>query len=96
MTQADFELHYLPYAANYTNQTDNVKVSILIEGLLRLLVRYLGLQVTKELKSKLEEGITARDEKARSATRKKPDDEAVGALSMSAARMRMMLIAVAH
>lgn len=97
MTQAEFELHSLPHCANHANLLENARVSLLIEGLLRVLARQLDLQATTTLKAILEQGIQARDEKARSDARRKPENRGVeeeGAaivLSMSAARMNMLV-----
>lgn len=97
MTQKEFETHFLPYPANYTNHLENARVSVLVEGLLRLLVRYLDLQVDESFMSKLEEGISARKEKAKFGARKLTGEKeaeeelAVGVLEMSSMRMRMLL-----
>ena len=97
MRQVEFETHFLPYPANYTNFVENSRVSILVEGLLRLLLRYLDLQVTESLEQKLEQGIKAREAKARFGTRRKggereaEEDAAAIVLAMSSVRMRMLL-----
>ena len=97
MTQAEFEKHFLPFPANYTNYVDNARVSMLVESLLRLLFRHAGLQVTESLTTKLEEGIKARESKAGFGARKKgtirgvEEDRAAKVLGFSAARMRAVL-----
>jgi len=101
MRQAEFETHFLPYPASYTSLVDNARVSVLVESLLRMLSRHLGLQVTSSFKGKLNQGIKAREGKAKSATKRKgedkeaEDDLATAMLEMSAARMRVMVDAAA-
>lgn len=97
MRQAEFEQHFLPYPANYTNYVENARVSVLVEGLLRLLVQYADVQVTASLRSKLKEGIKARKEKAKLGTRRKglekeaEADVAATILELSSARMLVVV-----
>lgn len=97
MTQDEFETHFLPFPANYTHYVENARVSLLVEGLLRLLLKYNQLRITESLTAKLEEGIKAREGKARLGAKKKVGGReaeelfAVGVLGMSAARMRMLV-----
>ncbi|KAL1311598.1 hypothetical protein AAFC00_001711 [Neodothiora populina] len=101
MTQEAFEKHYLPFPSNYASLIENARVSILIEGLLRLLLRHLDLQISVSLKRNLELGIQARRDKAAgSGTRRKrvergvEDQHAAEVLEMSAARMRLLLVLI--
>lgn len=97
MTQADFESHFLPFSANYVTCLENARVSLLVEGLLRLLVQYLDLEVTESLKTNLERGIRARQDRAAFGARKKTsersveEDLAAGVLEASAMRMRLLV-----
>jgi len=95
MTQIEFEKHFLPYPANYTNYVENARVSLLVEKLLRLLFTNSALVVNDSLKKKLDEGIKAREAKAKFGARKlvgakeAEEEKAVQMLSRSAMRMRM-------
>jgi hypothetical protein len=97
MTQIEFEKHFLPYPANYTNYVENVRVSLLVESLLRLLFRHSALIVNDSLKKKLKEGIKAREAKAKFGVRKlvgareAEEEKAVKMLATSAMRMRMVV-----
>lgn len=97
MTQIEFEKHFLPYPANYTNYVENVRVSLLVETLLRLLFRHSALIVNDSLKKKLDEGIKAREAKAKFGARKlvglkeAQEEKAVKMLANSAMRMRMVV-----
>ncbi|KAK2768621.1 hypothetical protein FQN54_000477 [Arachnomyces sp. PD_36] len=70
LTQPKLEEHFLPYSANTTSVVDNAKVSILLESLLESLAANDMLENTVELRSAIEFGITARGEKAQSASTK--------------------------
>lgn len=95
MTQIEFEKHFLPYPANYTNYVENARVSLLVEKLLRLLWTNSALVVNDSLKKKLDEGIKAREAKAKFGARKlvgakgAEEEKAVQMLTRSAMRMRM-------
>ncbi|TIA44634.1 hypothetical protein D6C79_06196 [Aureobasidium pullulans] len=97
MTQIEFEKHFLPYPANYTNYVENARVSLLVEALLRLLFRHSALTVNTSLKKKLDEGIKAREAKAKFGARKlvgvnaAEEEKAIKMLANSAARMRMVV-----
>ncbi|KAH0147503.1 hypothetical protein KCU67_g11839, partial [Aureobasidium melanogenum] len=97
MTQIEFERHFLPYPANYTNYVENARVSLLVEALLRLLFRHSALIVNNSLKKKLDEGIKVREAKAKFGARKlvgikeAEEDKAVKLLANSAMRMRMVV-----
>ncbi|KAI5236203.1 hypothetical protein E4T43_08796 [Aureobasidium subglaciale] len=97
MTQIEFEKHFLPYPANYTNYVENARVSLLVEALLRLLFRHSALIVNGSLKKKLDEGIKAREAKARFGGRKlvglkeAEEEKAVKMLANSAMRMKMVV-----
>ena len=58
------ETCYLPYTANTVSAADNAKVSLLVEALLRLLAQHVGLVTTPTLKTAVEDGIAARENKA--------------------------------
>ncbi|KAG9586059.1 hypothetical protein KCU77_g9692, partial [Aureobasidium melanogenum] len=97
MTQIEFEKHFLPYPANYTNHVENARVSLLVEALLRLLFRHSALTVNNSLKKKLDEGIEAREAKAKFSARKlvgikeAEEEKAVKMLANSAMKMRMVV-----
>ncbi|KAK4991063.1 hypothetical protein LTR66_006645 [Elasticomyces elasticus] len=97
LNQADFEKHFLPYAANNTNTIDNAKVSLLVEGLMRLLWKHIELQATKHFRATVIKGIAARKKKAsyggrkKTGVREKEENLAKDALHMSASRMMLLL-----
>lgn len=97
MTQKELEKHFLPFASSYSGFIDNARVSILVEGLFRMVIRHLDVQATGSLKQKLEKGIVARHNKARGGVRRKAGEtEAEDALAsimleQSAARLRLLL-----
>ncbi len=97
LTQKEFESCYAPYAANNTSSTDNAKVGLLIESLLRLLWSSNALQVTPALRMAVEQGIAARKDKAAFDGRKKVggrikvDEEAMSVMECSAERMITVL-----
>jgi hypothetical protein len=102
MTQADFEKHFLPYASNYANHVENARVSMLVESLLRLMFKHEVLKVHDGLEKKLEQGIKAREDKAKFGARKlvgvkgAEEEKAVKLLAFSAARMRAVVRAAAR
>ena len=63
LTQAEFEAHYAPYAANNTSAIDNAKVNLLVESLIRLLWLSATLEPTQHLRGVAEQGIAARKDK---------------------------------
>ncbi|KAI4155625.1 MAG: hypothetical protein L6R39_001192 [Caloplaca ligustica] len=67
LTQATLERCYLPYPANTGNISDNAKVSLCVETLLRLLQRHCGLEWTESLQKNVEKGIEAREQKGKKA-----------------------------
>ncbi|KAL8717994.1 MAG: hypothetical protein Q9225_004816 [Loekoesia sp. 1 TL-2023] len=67
MTQETLERCYLPYPANTSNISDNAKVSLCIETLLRLLQRHCGLDWSENFQESVEKGIEAREQKAKKA-----------------------------
>lgn len=97
MTQIEFEKHFLPFSANYTNYVENARVSLLVEALLRMLFRHSALTANNSLKKKLDEGIKAREAKAKFGARKlvgakgAEEEKAVKTLANSAMRMRMVV-----
>ncbi|GAB7351635.1 hypothetical protein MBLNU459_g2243t2 [Dothideomycetes sp. NU459] len=101
MTQAEFEKHFLPFPASHYNYVDNARLSCMIESLLRMLLRHADLRITDSLVAKLEEGIEARESKAKSSAKKKKkigereaeERYAADVMKMSAARMRMLIAA---
>ncbi|MCJ1462753.1 hypothetical protein MMC07_001356 [Pseudocyphellaria aurata] len=70
LTQNVLEDCYLPFAANTSSIADNAKVSLCVETLLRILNLHLGLAWTPRLQDAMEEGIHARDSKAKKSGRK--------------------------
>ena len=97
LTQAEFETHYAPYAANNTSHVNNARVSLLVESLLRLLWSTGSLECTSKLRQLVDDGITARKEKVAFDGRKKVgdrvkvDEEALVVLECSAERMLTIL-----
>ena len=86
---------YLPWAANAGGWEGNVKVSLCVETLLRLLDKYVGLVWSGGLQEAMERGIEARESKARKGTKKKEDVEG-GKLWLrgSAERIRVVVEAL--
>ncbi|EMC92096.1 hypothetical protein BAUCODRAFT_276078 [Baudoinia panamericana UAMH 10762] len=101
LTQDDFETHYAPYPANTTGVTDNAKVSLIIEDLLRLLWHSGKLAPSEKLRNAVEAGNDARREKVISGGRRKTGakvvdaEEAVATLEHSAERMRLCVAMLA-
>jgi hypothetical protein len=97
LTQAEFEVYYAQYAANSTGHVDNAKVSLLMEGLLRLLWKSGQLAATEKLRRVVMQGIEARKEKAAFDGRRKVgvnravDEEALSAMEYSGERMMVIL-----
>jgi hypothetical protein len=93
LTQSEFATHYAPFAANNTSSVDNAKVSLLVEGLLRLLWSSKNLKMTPALRRAVEQGISARKEKTAFDGRKKVgervkrDEAALSSMECSAERM---------
>lgn len=71
LTQEVLEESYLPFAANTGSIADNAKVSLCVETLLRLMNLHLGLAWTPRLQDAMEEGIDARENKAKKSGRKR-------------------------
>ena len=65
MTQATLENCYLPYPANTGSISDNAKVSLCVETLMRLLQRHCGLYWSDSLSDAVEKGVNARQQKAK-------------------------------
>ena len=103
LTQEVLEESYLPYAANTSSVADNAKVSLCVEALLRLWNECVGLEWSAGLKGALEEGIEAREVKAKRGgrgRRKGSEGQGVGGgggeedrvwLRASAERMRRLV-----
>ncbi|KAL8668133.1 MAG: hypothetical protein Q9202_000111 [Teloschistes flavicans] len=64
LTQEVLESCYLPYHANTGSISDNAKVSLCVETLLRLLQKHCGLYWTESLQNAVDEGVAAREQKA--------------------------------
>ena len=96
LTQADFETHYAPYAANVTSVVENAKVSLLIECLLRLLWKAAQLTHTSRLQTLIEQGIAARKEKAgldgRRRTGANAKEGGIASLTLECSGERMLTI----
>lgn len=95
-SQETLVLCYIPYTANTSSIADNAKVSLLIEALLRIVDRHKGLSWTPRLQDAVDEGIPAREKKAKTAARKRDRNFATGGderlwLTASAARIRSVV-----
>ena len=95
LTQKDMEKYYLPWPANTMSVEDNVKVSLCVETLFRLVDQEIGVVWSKGLVEAVEKGIEARDGKAKKEGKKKGEvgqalglDEGKARLKASAARIR--------
>ncbi|KAL9603969.1 MAG: hypothetical protein Q9179_001997 [Wetmoreana sp. 5 TL-2023] len=71
LTQETLESCYLPYPANTGSISDNAKVSLCVETLLRLLQRHCGLDWSESLQEAVEKGIEAREQKAKNVAKGK-------------------------
>ena len=71
LTQEVLQKCYLPWPANTMSVVDNVKVSLCVETLLRLLDRIVGIQWSKGLEAAMEKGILDRERKAKKEGRRK-------------------------
>ena len=71
LSQETLETSYLPFAANTNGINDNVKVSLCVETLLRLLDQYVGLDWNPEFQDRADAGIQARKVKAKEKRTKK-------------------------
>ena len=95
-SQETLETCYIPYTANTSSIADNAKVSLLIEALLRIIDRHKGLSWTPSLQDAVDEGIPAREKKAKTGAKKR-DRHFVGGvderiwLKASAARIRSVV-----
>ena len=78
LTQETLERCYLPHPANTGSISDNAKVSLCVETLLRLLQRHCGLEWTESLQGNVEKGIEARDQKAKKAGKGKGKGKGAG------------------
>lgn len=68
VSQEILEKCYLPFVAAAAGAADNAKVSVLVEGLLRLLVGLGFIEAGEELRTAVETGIAAREKKAGNGT----------------------------
>ncbi|RKF71325.1 hypothetical protein GcC1_102005 [Golovinomyces cichoracearum] len=94
ISQFVLEKCYLSFAALTSSSHDNAAVSIIVENLLRLLIKKKACHYSTTLKSALENGITTREEKIKK-QRKRPlgnnfDEDAV-LLKASGIRLRTLL-----
>ena len=88
LNQDDFERHFAPYAANLSGTAEDAKISLLVEGLLRLLWKHEMLDYTQELANAVKDGTSARSERA---SPSKGDDYNIQCLQASAQRMLLVL-----
>ena len=79
LSQEVLERCYLPFPANTMSVTDNVKVSLCVESLLRILDREVGVVWGEGLVRAVEVGIEAREEKAKRDGRRKGEGGGAGA-----------------
>ncbi|KAI9828826.1 MAG: hypothetical protein M1819_006533 [Sarea resinae] len=95
LTQPKLERWYLPHAATSSSLTNNVRVSLVLETLMRLLLMHVGLTATPALERALEAGIRARREKIAGDGRRKTKVSSKGwewrALMGSEGRLRAMV-----
>ena len=100
LEQSQLENDYLPCKANSTTVSDNAKVSLLVEGLLRILLSQGNLHLTASIQSAVEWGIEARqncaerDGRKRTAGRQKEEEWSQMVLEMSTARILAVLDAL--
>lgn len=71
LTQDDLVSHFLPASANVNSNSDNAKMSLLLEGLLINMMSEGKLYVDQRFGDSVEEGIRARKEKAIGDARRK-------------------------
>ncbi|KAL8763036.1 MAG: hypothetical protein Q9184_001063 [Pyrenodesmia sp. 2 TL-2023] len=76
--QETMERCYLPYPANTASISDNAKVSLCVETLLRLLQSHVGLVWSESLQGKVEQGIQAREQKGKKAGKGKGRGKGAG------------------
>ena len=91
LTQEILEKSFLPWAANTTSVTNNAKISLCTEMLLRLLYEHDEVTWSEELEEAVERGIKAREAKSKLDARKKlkgEDARAVILLRASGERIR--------
>jgi len=68
LTPASFATHFAPFSANVANATENARVGVCVEVLLRLLwtegaLEFAGAEVREKVREAVEEGIRAREER---------------------------------
>lgn len=98
LNQDVLEQCYLPFPAQTSSVAENAKVSILAENLLRLLYREGLICHTPTLDAAVEQGIVAREEKAKGDKRKRDkgmnrlaEDNEMSCLKASGKRLRSIL-----
>jgi hypothetical protein len=89
--QEKFIRHFLPYTANSTRVSDNLKMSLIIEALLMNMWTANILQPSKALSDAIEKGITARTTKCRYNKKTKEDKDQQTRLQMSGERLNLIL-----
>ncbi len=101
ISQGDLERSFLPFPAYTSSVSDNAKVSILVENLLRLFLRNCHYDRRQDLISAIENGILARENKIKgdkrrrdNGSRKKEGDSDKVWLTASAQRLRSLLALV--
>lgn len=97
LSQKVIERCFLPFPANTHSVSDNAKLSILVECVLRFFLKYAGYFHKPRLDGVIEKGITARENKAKGDRKKKDygvkreeDEEAWIWLKASGERLRTL------
>jgi hypothetical protein len=98
LSQEIIEKCFLPFTANTSATDDNAMVSILVEGMLRLVIRSARVYHTPDLDFAIETGILDREKKIKNdrrkrdtSARRKEEDEDRMWLIASGKRLRSML-----
>lgn len=91
ITLENFTKAYLPYMANTTSLTDNVKMAILVEVVLRLMMNKGWLVWSQELEDKAEEGIAARRKQGKTNKAGHSREENLAAWDGADMRLRMLV-----
>ena len=95
LSQEVFEKCLLPFPANTSSVIDNVKVSLLVENLLRLFIKSCECEPTSRFAAAVEKGILARESKVKGDKKRrdggKADDGDMVDLKASGMRLRLLL-----
>lgn len=83
--------HFLPFSANSSRVSDNLKMSLIIEALLMNMWTAESLWSGKALSDAVQKGIRARAQKCRYSTKTKEEKEHQKLLSMSGERIELIL-----